>query len=121
MDWGAVESWLARDDRCVLPLGSVEQHAYLSLATDQILSDRMANEAAEPLGLPVFPVLAYGMTPGFRSYPGTISLRMSTYVALIEDLLDLATPLVALAATPFAAPLLTRLGDALGRAGLLLE
>ena len=45
-------------------------------------------EAAEPLGIPVFPVLAYGMTPGFTAYPGTISLRMSTYVALIEDLLE---------------------------------
>jgi creatinine amidohydrolase len=88
MNWMQIEAQAARDDRCVLPLGCVEQHAYLSLATDAILADRIAGEAAEPLGLPVFPVLAYGMTPGFRSYPGTISLRMSTYIALLEDLLE---------------------------------
>ena len=70
------------------PLGCVEQHAYLSLATDAILSERVAAEAAEPLGIPVFPVLAYGMTPGFAAYPGTVSLRMTTYIALIEDLLE---------------------------------
>lgn len=88
MNWMQVEEQARRDDRCILPLGCVEQHAYLSLATDAILAEKVANEAAEPLGLPVFPVLAYGMTPGFAAYPGTISLRMSTYIALIEDMLE---------------------------------
>lgn len=88
MNWMQIEAQAARDDRCVLPLGCVEQHAYLSLATDAILAEKVANDAAEPLGLPVFPVLAYGMTPGFRAYPGTVSLRMSTYIALVEDLLE---------------------------------
>ena len=31
MHWQQVEAYLARDDRAVLPLGSTEQHAYLSL------------------------------------------------------------------------------------------
>lgn len=88
MNWMQIEAQAARDDRCVIPLGSVEQHAYLSLATDQILSERVAVEAAEPLGVPVFPCQAYGMTPGFIAFPGSISLRMSTYMALIEDLLE---------------------------------
>ena len=88
MNWMQAEDQVRRDDRCVLPLGCVEQHADLSLATDAILAERVACEAAEPLNIPVFPVLAYGMTPGFTAYPGTVSLRMSTYVALIEDLLE---------------------------------
>ncbi len=88
MNWMQVEAQAKRDDRCVLPLGCVEQHAYLSLATDAILAEKVANDAADPLGVPVFPVLAYGMTPGFVAFPGTVSLRMSTYVALIEDLLE---------------------------------
>jgi creatinine amidohydrolase len=88
MNWMQIEEQAKRDDRCVLPLGCVEQHAYLSLAVDAILAERVAAEAAEPLGIPVFPVQAYGMTPGFAAYPGTISLRMSTYIALIEDLLE---------------------------------
>ena len=88
MNWMQIEAQAQRDDRCVLPLGCVEQHAYLSLATDAILAEKVAIDAAEPLGIPVFPVLAYGMTPSFAAYPGTISVRISTYVALIEDLLE---------------------------------
>lgn len=88
LNWMQIEAQAKRDDRCVLPLGSVEQHAYLSLATDVILSERVAQEAAEPLGIPVFPVLAYGLTPGFLDFPGSISLRLSTYAALLGDIFD---------------------------------
>lgn len=86
-NWMQVERYLASDDRCVLPIGSVEQHGYLSLATDALLSERVAAEAAEPLGVPVFPVLSYGFTPYFSAYPGTVSLKLATYVALVRDLI----------------------------------
>ena len=56
MNWMQVAITPRRDDRAVLPIGSTEQHAYLSLAVDAILSERVALEAAEPLGIPVFPV-----------------------------------------------------------------
>lgn len=88
MNWMQIEAQAKRDDRCVLPLGCVEQHAFLSLATDAILAEKVAHDAAEPLDIPVFPVLAYGMTPAFAAYPGTVSLRMSTYVAVMEDMLE---------------------------------
>jgi creatinine amidohydrolase len=87
MAWGDVEAWLAHDDRCVVPLGSTEQHAGLSLSVDSILSERVAAEAAGPLGVPVFPVLAYGITPGFMAYPGTVTLRATTYLAVLRDVL----------------------------------
>lgn len=88
MNWMQVEAALAHDDRCVLPLGSVEQHAYLSLATDALLAERVAVDAAAPLGVPVFPVLAYGYTPTFTAFPGTVSLRLDTYLAVVRDLID---------------------------------
>jgi creatinine amidohydrolase len=88
MNWMMVEEYLRRDDRCVLPLGSTEQHAYLSLAVDSILAERLAVEAAEPLGIPVFPVLAYGITPYFRAFPGTITLRVQTHLSVVRDILD---------------------------------
>ena len=88
MHWRQVEDYLARDQRAVLPLGSTEQHAFLSLSVDSILSERVAAEAAEPLGVPVFPVLAYGITPYFRAYPGSISLRVNTYLSIVRDILD---------------------------------
>ena len=83
-----LEAYLERDDRIVLPLGSTEQHGYLSLETDNILAQRVAEEAAEPLGVPVLPVLAYGITPLFAAYPGSPSVRAATYLELVRDLLD---------------------------------
>ena len=88
MNWMMVEDYLKRDNRAVLPLGSTEQHAYLSLSVDSILAERLAVEAAEPPGVPVFPVLAYGITPYFRAFPGTITLRMGTYMSILRDILD---------------------------------
>jgi creatinine amidohydrolase len=88
MNWMMVEEYLNHDDRCVLPLGSTEQHAYLSLSVDSILSERLAVEAAEPICVPVFPVLAYGITPHFRAFPGTITLRLETYMSILRDILD---------------------------------
>ena len=88
MDWRTVEDWTRHDDRCVLPLGSTEQHAGLSLATDAINAERVAVEAAEPLGIPVFPVVSYGLTPYFSDFPGTVTLRLATYAALLRDILD---------------------------------
>ena len=88
MDWRMVEDWTRHDDRCVLPLGSTEQHAGLSLATDAINAERVALAAAEPLGIPVFPVVPYGLTPYFSDFPGTVTLRLATYAALLRDILD---------------------------------
>jgi creatinine amidohydrolase len=88
MDWRMVEDWVRHDDRCVLPIGSTEQHAGLSLATDAIVAERVSAEAAEPLGVPVFPVLPFGLTPYFTSFPGTVTLRVATYAAVIRDVLD---------------------------------
>src|SRR4026209_1057427 len=88
MNWMMVEEYLRRDDRCVLPLGSTEQHAYLSLSVDSLLAERIEVEAAEPLGVLVFPVMAYGITPYFRAFPGSITLRVDTYLRVVGDILD---------------------------------
>jgi creatinine amidohydrolase len=88
MNWMQVADHVKRCDRAVLPIGSIEQHAYLSLAVDAILAERVAVEAAAPLEVPVFPVLNYGLTPSFVDYPGTVTLRLATLAAVITDILD---------------------------------
>jgi len=87
-NWFEVERYIQTDDRCILPLGSTEQHAFLSLSVDSILSEKIAIDAAEPLGVPVFPAVPYGLTPYFMGFPGTVSLRLTTYAALVRDILD---------------------------------
>ncbi|MDX6506384.1 MAG: creatinine amidohydrolase [Gaiellaceae bacterium] len=88
LNWMQVEEYLTRDDRVVLPIGSTEQHGYLSLETDNILAERVSAEAAAPLGVLVLPVLAYGLTPSFARYPGSPTLRLQTLAAVLRDLLD---------------------------------
>src|SRR5690242_15575294 len=88
MNWMQVEHYLKTDDRAVLPLGSTEQHSHLRLTVDCILPERVAAEAAEPLGIPVFPVVAYGVTPYFREFPGSISLRVDTHLRVVRDVPD---------------------------------
>jgi creatinine amidohydrolase len=83
-----VEEYLQRDDRVLVPLGSTEQHGHLSLGVDAILCERAAVEAAEPEGVPVLPALPFGLTPTFTAFPGTLTLRIDTYMSLIRDLLD---------------------------------
>jgi creatinine amidohydrolase len=88
VNWMQVEEYLRRDDRIVLPVGSTEQHAYLSLAPDSILAERVSVEAAEPLGVLVLPAMPFGVAPGFAAFPGTVSLRPETLVAVVSEVLD---------------------------------
>ncbi|MCE2471702.1 MAG: creatininase family protein, partial [Anaerolineae bacterium] len=71
MNWMQVEKYLEHDDRCILPTGSTEQHAYLSLTVDTILSARLAEEAGELAGVPVYPALPYGLAQQWTAFPGT--------------------------------------------------
>lgn len=87
MNWRDVEAAAARDTRCIVPIGSTEQHAQLSLCVDMILAEKVAIDAAEPLNIPVFPVMPYGLAPYFTAYPGTISLKVETLMSVIRDVI----------------------------------
>ncbi|EMH4131041.1 TPA: creatininase family protein [Serratia marcescens] len=88
MNWFQLQDYLTRDDRVILSLGSTEQHAYLSLCTDHLLASRLAEEAGEKQGIPVYPGLPFGMAPYFTEFPGTINLQPQTYNALLDDVLS---------------------------------
>ncbi len=88
LNWMQVESLIQTEDRCIVPLGCCEQHSTLSLATDSILAERISVESADPVGVPVFPVVAFGVTPSFMAYPGTVSVKFSTYCALLIEILE---------------------------------
>jgi creatinine amidohydrolase len=88
MSWMQVAEYLKKDDLAVLPLGSTEQHCYLSLSVDSILSSKVAEDAAAPLGIPVYPVMAYGLAHHWTAYPGTVTLCVETYLGVVRDILD---------------------------------
>jgi len=87
MNWRDIEAAAARDPRCILPIGSTEQHAQLSLCVDMILAEKVATDAAKPMDIPVFPVMPYGLAPYFNAYPGSICLRVETLMAVVRDVI----------------------------------
>ena len=85
MNWMQVEEYLQRDDRLMVVTGACEQHGYLSLLTDIRIPLAIAEAAAHQAGVPVAPPLNFGVSPYFARYPGTISLRTQTFLAVIDD------------------------------------
>jgi creatinine amidohydrolase len=86
LNWMDVEEYLKQDDRLMVALGACEQHAYLSLLTDIKIPLALADSASTQTGVLVAPPLNFGFSQYFRDYPGTLSLRVSTLIAAVEDL-----------------------------------
>jgi len=86
-NWMMINSYLKNDDRVILVLGACEQHGYLSLLTDTKIPCALAEAASQKSGVLVAPPLNFGCSPYFLDYPGTISLRLHTYLDVVEDIL----------------------------------
>jgi len=57
----------------LVPLGSTEQHGpHLPLATDHLIAEGFAREAAERTGLVCTPTVKVGVSPHHRQFPGTM-------------------------------------------------
>ncbi len=85
-NWMDVESYLQHDDRLILILGACEQHGYLSLLTDVKIPLALADAASQKTGVLVAPPLNFGVSPYFLTYPGTISLRVTTFLEVVADM-----------------------------------
>jgi creatinine amidohydrolase len=86
LNWMDVEKYLTQDDRLILVLGACEQHAYLSLLTDIKIPLALADSASQRTGVLVAPPLNFGFSHYFLDYPGTLSLRVPTLIAAVEDI-----------------------------------
>ncbi len=86
LNWFDVENYLEGDDRIMVVLGSCEQHGYLSLQTDLLIPEAIGDAASQASGVLVSPAMPFGASPYFLDYPGTVSMRISTLMDVVEDI-----------------------------------
>lgn len=74
----------------LLPVGATEQHGpHLPLATDSILAERMALEAARRTGkadVLLLPTITYAKSDEHLSFPGTLTIDATTLLATVTQI-----------------------------------
>lgn len=87
--WKDVARYLKKDDRCLIPVGSTEQHGrFAPLGTDSYVAIALAEEAAKTTRILVAPPVWFGWSPHHMVRPGTISIRAEVLIELLFDMIE---------------------------------
>jgi creatinine amidohydrolase len=88
--WPEIERWLRQSRTVLIPIGSNEQHGPTGLlGTDWLCPEIIAHEAHRRGGeILVAPTFNIGMAQHHLGFPGTISLRPSTFQSAVCDWVD---------------------------------
>ena len=84
--WRDVEEYLSRRNDVVIPCGSTEQHGPSGpIGTDLIVAEEAASELGEERLCAVAPAIPFGASQLHGAFPGTISIRPMTLIAIVRD------------------------------------
>ncbi|MGH9679584.1 MAG: creatininase family protein [Candidatus Acidiferrales bacterium] len=91
LNWKQVDALPRESTLLVLPTAAIEQHGHhLPLATDTLINNFLLGHALQklPVELPVFalPPVHYGKSNEHIGFPGTLSMKSSTFMAVLRDL-----------------------------------
>jgi len=82
-----VERFLETGQTVLVPVGATEQHGpHAPLLTDVLIPQEIARRAAPRLGALVAPPVNYALSYPHVGFTGVVHVRVSTFMALIEDL-----------------------------------
>lgn len=85
--WQEVETYLGRSRGVILPVGSTEQHGPNGLmGTDALCAEGIAQAVGDAADAMVSPALNFGMAQHHMAFPGTMTLRPETMLAVLVDL-----------------------------------
>ena len=87
--WPEVEDYLRTSDGMIIPIGSVEQHGPNGLiGTDHLDAEFIARGVGDAIGAVVAPTLAYGMSQHHLAFAGSATLRPSTLMLVVRDVVE---------------------------------
>ena len=82
-----VEAYLAQHHTIIVPVGATEQHGpHAPLLTDVLIPQEIARRLAPRINALVAPPLNYALSYPHVGFTGLVHVRISTFMALIEDL-----------------------------------